>query len=351
MPFQKNAPYIPFNGVRVPALAGRRTFLQSLARPANSALINQAVNLAVNAALKKRGRAGTRTKTKSKALVTKANVAKGEGVETSFVLRNPPSMAVKTFKKINSINEVFRQASSFQAWDVGRQSVSFTNVFAQSDFNAILSQLPASTVAGNLNRRFLLDSYKGELTFSNGTNASCYVKIYDIMAKVDIDSTDVTAGIGDPASAWQTGELQQGNATGYHVIGSYPNKVDTFKQHFKIMSMKQHFMKPGDIHKHHVNINYNKIMNEARIVNSSRYGGITYFTMIVCHGTPAQTDDATPIVSTTAGQINWTQTQRFTYRYSLDNQQNSYVLPNLLPQPAVLEVVQDDGDIDVVTNA
>lgn len=110
-------------------------------------------------------------------------------------------------------------------------------------------------------------------------------------------------------------------------------------------------MKPGDIHKHHININYNKIMNEARINNSNRYAGVSYSTMLVAHGVPAQDDSAVPVVSTTAGVINITFTQKFQYRYALDNQQNSVAITPLLLQPATLEIVQEDGDIDVVTNA
>lgn len=290
-------------------------------------------------------------RTTSSSYVGRENVARGSGIESRFVLNRPESLAVKVMKKTNPINEVFKQGSGFQGWDVGRQSVSYSQMFTTYDLSAMLVNMPARDTTLNGNRRFLLDKYTSELTFANGTNATAYVHIYDIMCKTDVDTADLTAGIGDPAVAWNNGEIQQGNPTGYHVIGSTPSRVDLFREHFKILNKTSHFLQVGQVHKHKISINYNRIMNEAKILNSIRFGGITIFTMLVCHGTPGQDDSAVPVVSTTAGQINWTQTQRYSYRYSSDNQANSYVVPALLPQPVALEVVQEDGDIDLVNNA
>lgn len=284
-----------------------------------------------------------------KPLVAREKIAKGEGVQTYFTLRNPPTEAVKVMKKTNPSNQVFRQFAFTQNWDVGRQSVRSSQAFAVNDFQQILNQLPPTDIAGNNNRRFLIDDYTSEVTFANGANASCYVHVYDIMCKTDVDTSDLSNAT--PDVAWQNGELAQGNSTGYHVIGTDPKRVDLFKEHFKILQVSKHFMKPGDIHKHHIKINYNKILNEARVLNSVRYANVTFFTMIVVYGTPASDDSVPPVCSTTAGMLNVTSTMRYRYRYSLDNQVNNYSITPLLSQPTNLEVVQEDGDIDVVTNA
>lgn len=170
------------------------------------------------------------------------------------------------------------------------------------------------------------------------------------MVKQDMDNDDIFAQIASPTDAWNKGEIQQGNADGLTVIGTDPKKVDLFKQHYKILQHTKHFMGPGDVHKHHANVNYNRVINEARIVNSILYGGYTLCTMVVAYGTPANDDAVPPVVSTTAGSLSMTFTNKYMFRYSLDNQQNSKVIA-LLPQPTGLEVVQDDGDIDAVISA
>lgn len=299
-------------------------------------------------------RKGVRTKAKqnSYSYVNREPVARGQGIETNFVKYTPPTLAVSNMKKVNPVNNILKQFGGFMEYGPGRQAaLTLQTSFTLSDFNNILSNLPARDLSNNANRRFLMDNLKSEITMSNGTNASCYVHVYDIMCKTDIDSNDFAAGIGDPATAWLTGEVQQGNASGYNVIGTDPRKVDTFKQHYKVLNVKKHFMKPGDIHKHKISITLNKIMNEARLLNSSRYAGVSFSTMLVVYGCPAQDDSSPPVVTTTGGVINYTYTSKYQYRFSLDNQQNSIVIPSLLPTPASLEVVQEDGDIDVVNNA
>lgn len=285
-----------------------------------------------------------------KRLVGKLPVAKGEGVETTFNLTNPPSPFVKNMKKTNAPNHVIHNYSASLPWTVGRQNAYSFQYFDKNQMTNIISQLPARDLTNNANRRFLADKFQSEITFSNSTNATCYVYIYDIMTKQDMDTADQTSGIIFPSGAWNAGEVQQGNAQGYAVIGTDPKKIDLFKQHFKILNVVKHFMGPGDVHKHRVNINYNKLMNEARIANSEAYGNFTISTMIVAHGVPANNDATPEVVSTTAGKLSLTFTNKYVFRYCLDNQQNSAVI-NLLLQPSGLEVVQDDGDIDPVTDA
>ena len=72
--------------------------------------------------------------------------------------------------------------------------------------------------------------------------------------------------------------------------------------------------------------------------------------MMVGYGTPAAGDASNTTVSTTAGVVNTTYTCKYTFRYSVDNQQSSKSI-NIFSQPTDLEVVQDDGDIDLVTSA
>ena len=293
-----------------------------------------------NAAQPKRKRA-------TKSLVKREFIAKGEGVETRFDLTNKPSPAVKIMKKTNAPNHVINNFSGSLAWAVGRQNATQFMYFDNNQMTNVIAQLPASTSVGNLNRRFLIDKFQSEVTFSNGTNASCYVHVYDIMYKNEMDATDTT--INTPAVAWNTGEAQQGGA-GIGIIGTDPRKIDTFKTNYKILKLSKHFMKPGDIHKHHCNVNYNRLINETRIVNSTYYGGFSLACMIVAHGTPATNDAVPPVVSTTAGQIALTFSNKYIYRYSLDNQQNTQIIQSF-QQPTGLEVVQEDGDIDAVTDA
>lgn len=291
----------------------------------------------------------TKTITKRKKLVLPAPVAKGEGKETKFELSYPPSAYVKNMKKTNAPNHVIHNFRFLLNWNAGRQNAANFTYFDRNQFNNILAQLPVSDISGNLNRRFLLDKFQSEVTFSNSTNASCYVHIYDIMVKQDMDNDDVLSGLASPTTSWNSGEIQQGNPDGLSVIGTDPKKIDLFKQHYKILQHTKHFMGPGDVHKHHSNINYNRVINESRVVNSILYGGYTLCTMIVAYGTPANDDAVPPVVSTTAGALSMTFTNKYIFRYSLDNQQNSKVI-NLLPTPANLEVVQDDGDIDLVVS-
>lgn len=277
-------------------------------------------------------------------------VAKGEGIETRFDLSYPPSSAVKVMKKLNPPNNVIFNYGKQLTWSVGRQGVSSWSYFDNYQMGQLINQLPPVDIAGNNNRRFLIDKFQSEITLANATNACCYVHVYDIMCKVDQDQSETT--IYTPDAAWGNGEVAQGNSSGYTQIGTDPKKIDLFKQNYRILKHQKHFLGPGDVQKHHININYNKIFNEARrdTSTSNNWGNFTLFTMMVGYGTPAAGDASNTTVSTTAGVVNTTYTCKYTFRYSVDNQQSSKSI-NILSQPTDLEVVQDDGDIDLVTSA
>lgn len=283
---------------------------------------------------------------------TTQKLLSGNGAVSYFNKTVQPKLPIQIMKKLTPVNTWTANYSDRLSWADGRQAVKEFIYYDTQPLSAILAQLPVPGPAGNLTRRFLLQDMYGEFTFSNASNSTCYVYVYDILCKKDLDSTSTQdSTVLLPNVAWNNGEIQQGNTLGNSMIGTFPSKVKDFTSFYKILSKKGHFMKAGDVHKHKVSLKLNRLINESLISKSSYYGGLTHYTMICAYGVPCDNDAVPPVVTTSNGALDMVYTTQYRYKWMQDYDTDSVIFGALPTGVAGLEVIEDDGDIVPVTLA
>lgn len=146
--------------------------------------------------------------------------------------------------------------------------------------------------------RFCVRSLYAETMFTNSSNVSCVMDIYDIQCRRDIPLKAVTGAlldVSDPISAWVQGELNQattpipaGFTNGAYFPGSLPQDSQLFKDFYNIVSKKSIALAAGASHQHTVRLRHPRLLdaNESSVEESYLLGvkGVTFFTMIVARG-------------------------------------------------------------------
>lgn len=296
----------------------------------------------------------TKSKTKSKTsstFTTKDDYLTGQNVCSNFVHRLKEQWSEKVLSKNSPPQTWISNYTGRVTFADGRQGAYTFLYYDSVPMTGQLQLLPAVNPAGNTSRRMYLSSCNAELTLSNSSNSTAYVHILDIAYKRDIESAATDADCYNPQVAWQTGEVEQGNADGITLIGTHPKSVDKFNQYYNILGHSKHFMGVGDVHKHKVGLYLNKFISENLISEKIGYRGYTFATLIYAYGVPVNNDDVTPVVTTSSGAIDCVMTEKCVFRWQEDLDYDTVIGSKLQTGVVGLEVVEDDGDINPLANA
>lgn len=189
-------------------------------------------------------------------------------------------MANKILMKLSGINHLEWNGSARLQTPSGRQGATSLLQFDSVPLTSMYDQTPT----GNGSKRVFVQDCFFEYAISNPSNALQFVDIYDVCYKREMAASAAAALF--PEGAWQSGEVQQGNVLGSTLLGSYPTRVDLFKQYYKICKKESHILAPGDVHRHKIHVGVNRFFTGNRISTSARYAGITTASMIVGVGSP-----------------------------------------------------------------
>lgn len=138
---------------------------------------------------------------------------------------------------------------------------------------------------GSANEKLIMHSIKAEVSWVNSSSSNSTFVIYDIIARKDTGAANAST----PVNAWASGiDSAGGSATDYQVIGSVPTESTTFNQFYKVVQRTRVSMGPGQMHRHEVSYNPNKLLAGLYLTNVAyNVAGLTMYTLIVHHGMPA----------------------------------------------------------------
>lgn len=164
----------------------------------------------------------------------------------------------------------------------------------------------------SVNDQLVLHSIKAELLFTNSSSSNSAITIYDIVARKDAGNANVNL----PSQAWRYGVDQAGGAADdYLIVGSEPTESVAFNQFYKIVQRKRVSMAPGQLHRHEIYYQPNKLLKGQYLTQQPyNIAGITLYTMVVHHGMPVHDVTTKTNVSIDISSIDWCQKVSYQWR-------------------------------------
>lgn len=244
----------------------------------------------------KRSFGGAAKTTHSNGLMTGRIVAEGTGGQySSFSRKNKAFWAKQIDASCAPIVSTFSAALQVKS-GVGLQNgVTALRLFDNTDV------LQLYVDVGNTYKRFLLEKCMASVSISNIYLSNCTVDIYDVIARKDTGA----AGVSDALTAWAQGDTDEGTSGLYAKCGATPFSVEDFNMYWKVVQKTRVVLGAGQMHKHRVNLDVNKIMNDSYIAYTAKnFRDLTYNTLIVIRGAPANDASTQTSVSVGAAGLN-----------------------------------------------
>lgn len=218
-------------------------------------------------------------------------------------------------------------ATTLQLFTLNDVTDIFNQVYDQTQF-----LVRNDTQSDNLG--FVIHKAHAEITLKNDTNEMNVVRVYDLIARHDLNRTDSgTDAFMYPHTMWQegisqiarTGGISDGDTVTYRRLGDTPFNSPQFTHFFKVAKVTKVIMDPGSIHNHSVRFAPNKYWNN-RNLSSTSFGwkGLSVFTMIVAEGSPIAAATG-GINGVTSSEVKMAVNIKKTYTYSVQ----------MLPAPRV----------------
>jgi len=215
--------------------------------------------------------------------------------------------------------------------------------FTKYDLNLIASQVSSSDTL-----KYLLKSCSAELELTNQCKGNVRLKIYDIVARRDLNTSNVQT----PSYAWAHNYAQEGgNDSDYTVVGTTPFSNSMFVKFFKISKITNVLLAQGQTHCHKLYFKPNAVINKDTLDEISHgLKGLTRYTMIVAHGCPYN-DIEIEHVSTGDVAIDWIVRKQYRYTH-VDDSSVNYNVSNQLPVLANVHLMDiGSGEAEADQNA
>lgn len=164
----------------------------------------------------------------------------------------------------------------------GEQGIFWLGLQNRSQLQQYFAQIPSSTPTNNKTRAIFVDYTIATSHYTNASNASCTIDLYDVVVKQDND-------IASPLQAWSDGitmELVTPGTGSINSLGILPNMSEQFKEFFKIVNVTHVNLAAGATHCHNISLKPRKVCKEQRVQENVNMTGWTYFTLVVVRGVP-----------------------------------------------------------------
>ena len=270
------------------------------------------------------------------------------GTYSTFYSKGQLKKWLVPLKKTGAPNFSYTNASGRIIAAVGTQSPVLTStIFAASDMAPLIY---SSTTIGKT-QRVLLESCTSSTLYRNQANNDCFMTLYDIVARRDMNASDSN---DIPTNAWFTGLTDTGitPSTMFYAPGSTPFTCPKFCQFYKVVKVTHVILPAGGCHDHRVNISPNRLVNNEIWQDSQNCRGLTYFTMAVCYGAPDNDATVKTNVSIGSSAVDFVQTKQYRYTYLQDSTTVNYVSGSGLGTITTESIEQDEsGLVSTVTTA
>lgn len=261
----------------------------------------------------------------------------GPSTTSKYDIVKPSNKIVETIKRA-SAPQLFITNNAYQVIATqGFQELTTITWQSALDLKQMRNkvQFTENPTGGTATVRYVLDSSLCELLITNSTLATAFVEIYDIARKRDASFT-AFPGTSDPGNAWKYGVLAEepfGSPNTYNDLTSSPFDSLLFKEWFKVLNKTRVEMAQGALHRHHVNIQCNKIIDGAVLSNvDGDPADYVYYTMVVFKGQPASVvpeGGGSADVTTAKIALDIVHSQRYKFFYSAAAPSVHYTLDNL----------------------
>lgn len=212
---------------------------------------------------------------------------------------------------------VVNSAASFES-TIGTQNAVWLNY---ADPTTLYGMIPS------VNDKMILHTIRAEASLVNSSSTNSTLVLYDIVCRKDCNS----ANTGSPNGAWQVGiDDAGGSSTDYKIIGSIPTESVLFNDYYKIVQRTRISLSPGQMHRHEVTYNPNKVLSGEYLSNVT-YGlaGITCGVMVVQYGMPAHDSTTATSVTVDVGALDFLNKVSYDWR-ELENSVTSWSKTNNL---------------------
>lgn len=272
----------------------------------------------------------------------------GQISSSRFGLSAKVTPQVKALKRVGAPNVKVTQYPYQIQVPFGFQAQGSNVLYPVGDINAMISTITAATTGS---KRMVLESAQSEITFTNSSNASAEIELYDLVLKHDLSVAPTFtvnslpySPVPFPESYWQQGTLAAEGAVGSTTpapstfIGSTPFDSVLFKDYFKVMKRTKVMLPQGGTHRHHVSLKPSKLIDQFMLSTAGAgiyaLRGLTQYTMITCKGVPIS--DTTLSTPTTASVLlDVIQSVRYKWTWVSDTTSTGYFVDSLSTPAAV----------------
>lgn len=195
------------------------------------------------------------------------------------------------------------------------------NYYDQTDINNQFNQTPGPfTVPVNVGntRKIFGVQVKSEIMFSNRHTGTICMKVYDIVARRDLEQAGE-----DPKSAWQAGMVDEDiSALGSPIdqYGCTPFRSVKFCQLYRVVKVNHVILAPGQVHIHRNHYRVNRFIQREYESNYNYYRNMTHFTMITVYGTPQNDTSDVTKVSIPSVAVDYVINKRYEYKWMYNNE-------------------------------
>lgn len=237
---------------------------------------------------------------KSKGGLLKSTALAGAVDKSVYREKHKMTLSKRLLSTLTPVN--FYQYNSITRFSAapGRQTANSINYFLYNDLNPQFASVGG--VGANNTKQLFIQSLTANSSIQNAGNFPIQLTMYDVTYKREMDASD--AQTFSPELAWNNGEIQQGNALGASMIGSYPTRVDLFTENYKVNKITTKYLAAGAVHQHVLQIEPNKRVSYNRVNTSIRYANLSHATMIVAKGLPCDTSGNTTFIDSSGNPLH-----------------------------------------------
>lgn len=307
-----------------------------------------------------RRRTGSRTKTGVKNEHVKTS---RDGPVSSSIskIRVKGGFKLGKFRKLTAPMFFISNNANSISWTDGFQVATQSDpLYGTADLKSMFAMyatnIPATTT-GVATTRLYMKSVFTETLITNQTNDVVHMTLYDVMCRRDLTtSSTAEANYVNPNAAWVQGSIDAGNSGAFQIVASTPFQTPGFTEYWKIVKITDVDLHSGGHHRHRVLMKPKKqISNEivttlSASSNTGTLGGLTVYTMIVCHGFPVNST-GTSTTSTASGKIDWVSRKQYEF-YPIGSERTIITQVDNLPSLGTESFINDlTGIAAVITTA
>lgn len=195
---------------------------------------------------------------------------------------------------------------------------------------------------------YYLDSAHGSATLTNIYLSNVTVDIYDVVARKDVSAT----ALSTIQATWATGDVDEALTNGYKKVGSTPFQAEAVNTYWKVLKKTQVVLGAGQMHKHHVQISPHQLVRGSYLYYTQKaYRDLTYNTLFVIHGQPANDTVTQTQVTLGSAGINYIFEKEYKFKIMQGNTESILDHSALLTAFTIAEQVVNVGGSTVTANA